>query len=109
MIKQYQNVIIIGAVIVIAFFVYTYFFTGKATPILDEQAVSQAAPADQDLISLLLELKAITLDESLLSDAAFTSLQDFSKELVPEAIGRPNPFAPLGAQAKAPGNQTTAQ
>lgn len=109
MIKQYQNVIVIAVVIIIAFIVYTYFFAGKATPILDEQTVNQAAPADQDLISLLLELKGITLDESLFSDSAFTSLQDFSKELVPEAIGRPNPFAPLGAQAKAPGNQTTAQ
>ena len=107
MIKQYQNVIFIIVAIIIAFIAYSYFFAGKATPILSEETVSQAAPADQDLISLLLELKAITLDESLFSDATFTSLQDFSKELVPEATGRPNPFAPLGSQAKAPAQTQT--
>lgn|SRR3989344_7436672 len=93
--KKYQNVIFIVVAVILGFIAYSYFFTGKETPVLSEETVSQATPADQDLISLLLELKAITLDESLFADAAFMSLQDFSKELIPEAVGRPNPFAPL--------------
>ena len=95
--KKYQNAVIVFVVIIIAFVVYSFFFAGKATPILSEQTVGQANPADQDLISLLIELKGITLDESIFANAAFTSLQDFSKDLVPEAVGRTNPFAPLGA------------
>ncbi len=109
MLKKYQNVIIVIVVIIIAFVVYTFFFAGKATPILSEQNINQTAPADQDLISLLIELKGITLDESIFANAAFVSLQDFSKDLVPEAVGRPNPFAPLGATPAKPPAQTSTQ
>ena len=105
--KKYQNIIIIAVVVIVGFALYTVFSPGKATPILSEQVIAENSPVDQDLISLLLELKGITLDESLFSESAFVSLQDFSKELVPEAVGRPNPFAPLGsAQPKAQSSAT---
>lgn len=107
--KKYQNVIIVAVVILIAFLIYTFMFAGKATPILTVQNVNQTAPADQDLISLLIELKGITLDESLFADATFASLQDFSKDLVPEPVGRPNPFAPLGAAQPKAQTQSSGQ
>ncbi len=95
--KQNQTIILVIVVVVIAFFVYTYFFTGKNdSAVLQTEEISVEAPVNQDLVSLLLELKSITLDESIFSDPAFTGLQDFSQELVPEAVGRVNPFAPLG-------------
>lgn len=101
--KQYQNIAFVVVALIIAFVAYTYLFTGKVTPILTEQTISPVASADQDLISLLLQLKAITLDESIFSDQTFTGLEDFSRELIPEAVGRENPFAPLGSsQAKVP-------
>lgn len=96
--KQNQTAILVVVIIVIAFFAYTYFFTGEeeSGSVLQTEEVSVVAPADQDLISLLLELKSITLNEGIFSDSAFTSLQDFSQELIPEPVGRVNPFAPLG-------------
>ncbi len=95
--KQNQTLILVIVIVVIAFFAYTYFFTGKDSgAVLETQEVSIVTPADQDLISLLLELKSITLDESIFSNPSFQSLQDFSQELVPEPVGRINPFAPLG-------------
>ncbi len=100
MLGKYQNIILIVVVLIIAFAIYSYFFTGKEeAPLMTEEVVSQS-PEDQDLISLLLELKGITLDESIFSDATFDSLQDFSQELVAEPTGRPNPFAPLNARAQ---------
>jgi len=52
---------------------------------------------DQDLVATLLALRAVKLDGSLFSDPGFQSLKDFSTAIVPEPIGRPNPFAPLGS------------
>ena len=96
--KQNQTLIIVVALVVVAFVVYTFFFAGDSqAPVLDQTAVTQASPEDQNLISLLLELKSITLDDSIFKDPIFLGLQDFSQELVPEPSGRPNPFAPLDA------------
>lgn len=97
MFKKYQNAIFVIVALILAFFAYSYFFAGKETPVLMEETINPTAVADQDLISLLLELKAITLDESIFTDPTFMSLEDFSRELIPEPIGRPNPFAPLGS------------
>jgi hypothetical protein len=55
--------------------------------------------ASQDLVSTLLALRAVKLDASLFTDPAFVSLNDFSTQIVPEPVGRPNPFAPLGSSA----------
>lgn len=95
--KENQTAILVVVILIVAFFAYTYFFTGKEEgAILQTEEVSIAAPADQDLISLLLQLKAITLSDAIFSDPEFKSLHDFSQELVDEPIGRINPFAPLG-------------
>jgi hypothetical protein len=50
---------------------------------------------DRDLVSTLLALRSVKLDASLFTDTAFSSLKDFSVEIVSEPVGRPNPFAPL--------------
>ncbi len=98
--------VLIGVIILgVAFFAYSYFFAKPAEPLLSAQAVSTTTSVDQDLISLLLELKSIRLDDSIFSDPAFNSLQDFSQELVQEPIGRMNPFAPLGVRPLAPAAQ----
>jgi hypothetical protein len=100
MLAKYQNVIIIVVVLAIAFGVYSYFFVGKEEAVLTSENTGAAAPADQDLIALLLDLKSISLDEQIFSDPAFQSLSDFSQDLVAEPVGRDNPFAPLGAGAQ---------
>lgn len=62
--------------------------------------------ADAELVGTLLALRAVKLDGTIFSDPAFVSLKDFSTEIIPEPIGRPNPFAPLTAAA-APTISTT--
>jgi len=100
MLAKYQNWIVIGIVIMIAFGIYSYLFKGKDEAPLTAETVTAASPEDQDLIALLLELRSISLDEGIFTNPAFHSLQDFSQELVPEAVGRPNPFAPLGSPVR---------
>ncbi len=74
---------------------------GDAPPLLTttspEGATIQQQNADQEIIGTLLALRAVTLSGSILTDPSFMSLQDFGTTLVPEPIGRQNPFAPLGA------------
>ena len=55
----------------------------------------------KDLLMALNRLNAITLDDSLFRDAIFATLNDFSVEIVPQAVGRNNPFSPLGKNAPA--------
>lgn len=96
LIKQYQAVIAIVAVIAAAFIAYSIFFTHAETPVLTESSVAEAQnQVDQQLIALLLTLHGIELDASLFDDDRFKSLRDFGQELVPEPVGRPNPFEPL--------------
>jgi hypothetical protein len=94
--KQYQAVIAIVAVIVAAFVAYSIFFKHVETPVLTETTISETQnPVDQQLIALLLTLHGIKLDAALFDDDRFKSLRDFGQELVPEPVGRPNPFEPL--------------
>lgn len=96
LLKRYQGVIGILAIAIAGFIAYSVFFKGSDAPPLSQEDVSAAKSAvDQELIALLLTLKTITLDTALFDDPAFKSLKDFSQELVPEPVGRPNPFAPL--------------
>ena len=55
--------------------------------------------ADQQLVTTLLALRAVTLNGSIFSDPAFMSLQDYSTTIIAEPIGRENPFAPLRSTA----------
>lgn len=93
---QYKNVFVAIILIGIAFFAYSFFAGGEDDAVLTEVATNGNSSVDNELIALLLELKSIRLDETVFTDPAFQSLQDFSQTLVVEPVGRVNPFAPLG-------------
>ena len=102
-IRRYQTILLFVLIVIGAFLVYQYFFAPSTeAPLTTTNSLSASGP-DQDLIALLLELKSIRLDNTLFNDSVFKSMQDFSKELVQEPQGRPNPFAPLGATIGAGG------
>lgn len=97
---RYQNYILMGVVLIAAFGIYTYYFTGDEEPVLkQETATGLSNPIDQELIALLFQLKGISLDESLFANPVFLSLQDYGQTLVAEPVGRINPFAPYGQGA----------
>lgn len=59
-------------------------------------------PITTDFLSLLLNVRTIKLDDSIFSDRAFLSLRDSSIILLKDGTeGRPNPFAPIGAEGGA--------
>ena len=51
----------------------------------------------QELVETLLMLRAVKLEGAIFAQPSFAGLTDFSTPIVPEPVGRPNPFAPLVA------------
>lgn len=102
-----HKLILIAIAIVLAGVVWYAMSPTQDTPNVATTPVESAGvPVDQGIVSTLLTLRAVKLDGTIFTDPAFLSLKDFSTEIVPEPVGRPNPFAPLSAQAKASANST---
>jgi len=91
--------IIIGAVVVIiAFVVFKVFFSNNTpsdtTLVPDQTNITVAG--SQNILALLSSLNKVTLDDSIFSDRIFTSLTSFERPIEDQAIGRENPFLPIG-------------
>lgn len=54
---------------------------------------SEQAGPEQDFLPLLLQIQSVSFDERLFTDAVFRALVDFSQPIVPESMGKPNPFS----------------
>jgi hypothetical protein len=75
---------------------YGFAASSSPAPVLSTTNLANSTDTqDQELVSTLLQLQAISLDGTILSDPGFLSLQDFTTQITPEPVGRPNPFAPL--------------
>jgi hypothetical protein len=97
--KKYKNIILIIIIFAIAFIGYTLLFgKDRNEAVLSSESTGEMSVVEGDLVSLLIELRSVKLDDSIFSNPAFRSLRDFSQELVPEPVGRRNPFAPLGIE-----------
>lgn len=108
------KVMLITAVL-IAIAAFGYFYatgdssssSGSALQSSGPEATTGASPlsaADTAIsdkfLNLLLNMRTIKLDQSIFTDQAFVSLQDFSTTINPESNpGRTNPFAPIGFDA----------
>jgi hypothetical protein len=76
----------------------------------DDALLATDTPAgglvDKEVVGTLLQLRAVTLNGTIFSDPAFIQLQDFGTQIIPEPVGRPNPFAPTSNRgATTTGNQ----
>lgn len=98
-----HKLVLIGVSILIAGGVW--YGLSASTPVSSDLVTTEVAPADspveEGLVATLLALRTVKLEGTILKDPSFMSLKDFSTEIVPEPIGRENPFAPLIPQASA--------
>ncbi|MEK7579417.1 MAG: hypothetical protein AAB460_02730 [Patescibacteria group bacterium] len=100
--------IIVLVILILLFVAYKFFVQKDEAPALStETSENLPAEAGGDLLSLLLELRSLTLGGKVLSDPAFATLEDFTVSIPPEPIGRRNPFAPIGAVTTPVGTTTT--
>lgn len=103
-IMQHKLVFIIAIVVIAAGVWFGLSQSGTPAPLLITETVTTSAAGDKGLVGTLLALRAVTLSGTIFTEPAFMSLQDFGTTIVPEPVGRDNPFAPLTSQA---GSTTT--
>ena len=98
-------IILFVLILVLAIFIYGFFFKGSSSvstgALVSTQAqiasVSQQNAIGKELLASLNQLRSLILDTSVFDGAAFKSLQSFNVELQPEITGRVNPFLPINS------------
>lgn len=78
---------------------YGIFFGGGGSDealVVSDETVAQQDAVGAELLSLLTSLRGLTLDGTIFESNLFQGLTDFGQELLPQPVGRPNPFAPIG-------------
>ena len=106
--KTLINISISVVVIVIAFFAYRFFFPGQtpdnstggliATTALTPGA--GGAGGSDEFLQILLSLKSLDFKTEVFDSIRKSELKDFTTVLSPQIPGRPNPFAPIGSDAR---------
>jgi len=100
----FQNklvILIVGGVALAGMVWYSFLRDRGDGSLLQTDDLTVATEADSDIVTTLLELRAVSLSGTIFTDPAFLLLQDFGSEIIPEPVGRPNPFAPLPGAAAA--------
>jgi hypothetical protein len=107
--QKHKNIFLFGGIFVLLSVGYYVLFGTTSAPTTGVSRISgsaipgggaslitaENAQIEEELISELLKLRSIKLDNRIFTSPAFQSLEDFGHELVPEPVGRPNPFAPV--------------
>ena len=98
------------AIVIVVFFagVAWYMLAGTSgeNPVLTSESPASAPPGAQDLVDSLIALRTVSLDGTIFANPAFQVLHDLTTPILPEPVGRPNPFASLGADVAASASST---
>jgi hypothetical protein len=110
--SKIKNIIILVIVAVVLVLVYIFFIkkdptdtallssSGGITGTDIVLSTEDTSKINNDFLALLLSVKSIKLDDTILKNKAFLSLQDSSIVLSQDGNeGRPNPFAPIGSES----------
>lgn len=71
----------------------------SASGAIPTQASAAGFEVEDQLLSQILEINTIKLDTNFFQSPIFTSLVDFSRDLVAQPVGRLDPFAPVNGSA----------
>lgn len=101
--SQYKNILYVGVAVVLVGGAGFYLLSQEPEPVdtaggtgaLNPQRAARIAQLEQELLSRLLELQAIKLNDDLFGSLSFQSLIDFHQPILPQPLGRDNPFAPV--------------
>ncbi len=92
--EKLKKPMIVIAVLIGGFVVYNTFVKQdqKSTALLKTSNVGNPGSPEENLLPLLLKIQNVTLDEKLFLDPVFRALVDRSQSIVPESVGKSNPF-----------------
>jgi hypothetical protein len=105
-----KKTIIIGIVLIVLLAGGWYFYKSGSSPASTSSLISSSdgsGSVGTDVLSVLNSVSSIRIDTSLFTSPAYQSLVDYSIQVPPQAIGRPNPFAPTGGGSTAPAGAST--
>mgnify|MGYP003451477546 FL=1 len=109
-----KAIILVVVVIIIA--VFWNIFSGKkannaSLTVIEGDGLALALTDDSivedTFLGTLLNISTLSLNDSVFGDPRFSSLQDFTVTLIPQPLGRTNPFLPAGTVVSAPTTTTT--
>ncbi|RJQ34136.1 hypothetical protein C4568_03295 [Candidatus Parcubacteria bacterium] len=96
-----KHKLVAGIVILVITAAAWYMLSGSAPAddaVLMTENVQDIPPEAQELLDSLRRLQEVDLDSPIFANPSFQVLKDFTTPVIPEPIGRTNPFAPLGVQ-----------
>ncbi len=103
---RHKLIVIVAALLIAGGVWYGLSATPSGPALITSTPIGSGNVADQGIVAVLLTMRAVKLDGTILNDPSFMSLQDFSTQIVPESVGRENPFAPLSSQASISASST---
>jgi len=108
MISKYKNIIIIAAIIGIGLIAYSFLKPDPTVESLLEttQRQDSAQVLCDEITSAINQINSLKLDRSVLDDPIVKNLVDHSKPIIPEPVGRINPFAPINSEVNSPATNT---
>ena len=110
MIGKYKNIIIIAVIIGIGLIAYSFLKPDPTAETLLEttQRQDSAQVLGDEITSAISQINSLKLDRTVLDDPIVKKLIDHSKPILPEPVGRKNPFAPIGANSSVNGATSSA-
>ncbi|MBI5456829.1 hypothetical protein HY969_03740 [Candidatus Kaiserbacteria bacterium] len=93
-----KNKIVVGGIAIFVLVGAWYGLSGNTEApelLVTEDFTVPSSEADKDLVTTLLQLRSVSLEGTIFSDPLFQTLVDHGSDIIPEPVGRPNPFAPL--------------
>lgn len=94
MIKKNKIIIIVLVIIIAGFAWFGLSDPAPSSNLLSNETRTGTSAADQEILRVLLDMRSIRLDSTIFENPAFASLRDFGRDIIPEPVGRTNPFAP---------------
>ncbi len=94
-----RNTLLVVAVGIALLIGLWYMFSGdkpKGALLTTTSVSGTESIAEIGIVETLLTLRDVSLSGTIFSDPAFGALRDFGTQIIPEPVGRPNPFAPRG-------------
>ena len=92
-IKKFKLPLIIIAVLLVGFVMYNTFLKKPVSTTLLKQSSTATSSPEQNFLPILIQIQGVTFDEKLFLDPIFRALIDFSQPIVPENVGKQNPFS----------------
>lgn len=105
---NHKKILVIIILIILVFVGYGFYVSNKKSSNANVSKQSVTASSVQaslegpgkEFVTQLLAIQNINFKLDLFKDPVYIGLQDFSREIIPQPIGRPNPFAPFDDESR---------